>query len=808
MAIMLKDAQVSSDASVSSWIRTPYGVRLSENPANSFKNLLQMEKFIMAQDGEEQSGTVAEWMQVLESSNLGSGDMNKDGLADGDVFYSKQNYTDTRVGGNDAINPYWQFNIDDDIVPPSLIIPKAGISRGMGRVYNEVYDANQQILWISMGVPEYVNLVSFYRDAGDINAARAMNRGTLRGIAGKLIKLIFSATIWAITFPVTAPFWVNRWISRIQTERISKYYYFKPSMVLYYEMVNSMLSYLAVAMGLYPQWIVRRRDSTKVLHAQYAQMQGEADPQQSIMEVNTTVQSYRANSQAFSTNNNSNQSVSAAAEQTKQSETPQVDTTATDIVNETLNPTSTNGVQSNYTGYGSNGTTQLKDEGINGVADQQVLKDNYLDRLQKTPIKDSGIPELLHNGPDIFAIMNRRAMAFNQSRHKYTTRMLMDEMLSNSNQSVGNSHWTSPDIKYQTDKDGNVTVAQDPPDAEKTGAWTNTWNSLKANVFGAGDYVGFRVERGLNCSESVSNQTGPTGVAQKMNQYAQKQREAYENYGNSWIAKTLGKLVENPADFFSDAGKEIAGQLASTVGLGDIGAVLTQGNGFLDMPDVWKGSSFSRSYSFNIQLRARYGDPVSIFQSVYIPLIMLLAAAMPRSVGDSMYTSPFLIKAYCKGMFAVPCGIIESMSISRGKDEFGWSHDHLPTAIDVNLQIKDLTPTFFLSMQDIGLFDTFSRNDNMMEYLDTLSALGITERLYMWPKAMRKLTAALLTKRNTVFNSNYWGMRLGRNNVARLIAAVTPFANHEKSDMSYGNVTGSIFNGSDARVSSNQYIQN
>ena len=160
---------------------------------------------------------------------------------------------------------------------------------------------------------------------------------------------------------------------------------------------------------------------------------------------------------------------------------------------------------------------------------------------------------------------------------------------------------------------------------------------------------------------------------------------------------------------------------------------------------------------------------------------------MPRSVGDSMYTSPFLIKAYCKGMFSIPCGIIENMSITRGKDEFGWSNVNLPTSVDVSLSIKDLSPTFFLSMQDIGLFDTFSRNDNMMEYLDTLSALGITERLFTMPKAMRKLSAALLIKRNTIFNPNYWGMRFGRNNVVRLVAAVTPFANYEKSDLAANN---------------------
>ena len=803
MAVILRDAQVSNDARVPSWIRTPYGVRLSENPAKSFKNLLDMEKFVMAQDGDNE-GTVAEWMKVLEDSKNGPGDMNKDGLADGNVFYSKQNFTDTRVGGNDAINPYWQFNRDDDITPPSLLIKNHERDLcGMGRVYNEVYDANQQILWLSMGVPEYVNLVSFYRDAGNINAARAMNRGTLRGIAGTIIKLVFSATIWAITFPITAPFWVNRWMTRIQSERISKYYYFKPAMVLYYEMVNTMLSYLAVSMGLYPQVIMRRRDSTKVLHAQYAQMQGDPDPQQSMMTANEGAVSNGALESAIngtSSYGNMNQA------EAKKPETPPQPTPMTDAVIANVQDTPSNaGTRATYTGGMT--ATNNEDHGVNGVADTQVVKDEFTERLQKKPISDSGIPELLRDGPDIFAIMNRRARLFNLARFKYTTRMLMDEMMS-SNQLNGNSHWTTPDIKYKSDKDGNITAVADEPDAEKTGAWANTWSSLKANVFGAGDYVGFRVERGLNCTESISNSTGPTGVAQKMNSFAQQQREKYENYGNSWVAKTLGELQKGPGDAIKGIMQDLVANISSAIGLGDIGAVLTQGNGFLDMPDVWKGSTFSKSYSFNIQLRARYGDPVSIFQSVYIPLIMLLAAAMPRSVGDSMYTSPFLIKAYCKGMFAIPCGIIESMSISRGKDEFGWNYAHLPTAIDVNLQIKDLTPTFFLSMQDIGLFDTFTRNDNMMEYLDTLSALGITERLYFWPKAMRKLTAALLIKRNTIFNSNYWGMRIGRNNVARLIAAVTPFANHEKSDFQYGNISGNIFNRDNAATAGTRYIQN
>ncbi len=798
MGVLLNDAAVN-DTAASSWIRTPYGVCLSEDPVNSFTTFLEIEKFVMAQDGstDETSATVSEWMDILDDDNLGSSEMNRDGLADGNVFYSKPNYTDTRVGGNDAINPYWQFNRDDDIVPPLLAMSmiRGSNSDGMGRVYSEVYDSTQQLLWMSMGVTEYVNLVTFYKDSGNVNASRAMNKGTLRGIVGTVIKLVFSATVWAITFPITAPFWVHRWLTRVDTERVSKYCYFKPSMVIYYEMVNTMISYLAVSMGLYPQIITRRKDSSKVLDAEYAQMQGvtdstsAADATSDFQSYTTVGQTYADNITNIGTSEYTEGGTTAATEQaaaTVEDATVESLSDAYDISDSsssgTSNATSDSLNSDTYTGYVS--ATDTTGE------TQQLADDNAL-ALQAGDIADSGIPELLHNGPDIFTILNRRNLLFNANRYQITTRMLLNEMR-NEDQNTGTDHWTSPNVKYKVDADGNVVTMADEPDAATKGAWTNTWDSLKANAFCAGDYIGFRIERGVSTSESISNSTGATGIAQKLNDYASAQKDKYASTGNSWMAKTLADFQNGPMSVLKQAGLEIAGKLASGTGLGDMGAVLTTGNGFLDIPEVWKGSTFSRSYNFSIQLRARYGDPVSIYQSIYIPLCMLLAAGMPRSVGNNMYTSPFMIRAYCKGMFAIPFGIIDNLSITRGKDEFGWSNVMLPTAVDVSLSIKDLTPTFFLAMQDIGLFDTFSTNDNFIEYLDTLSALGITERICYWPKVMRKLSAALLIKRNTIFNSSYWGMRMGRTAVARAIGAITPFANYEKTDFE-SNLPGTTF---------------
>ena len=789
MCALLRDAPKYTQDVTTQWIKTPYGLKLADDPEKAFTTLMEQEKFVMAQDtNDDNKAYISQWIEEL-SSAAQQGVENRDNIGEGDLFYSKPNYTDTRVGGNDAINPYWQFNLDDDIVPPMLNLKKIeGINPTvgcMGRVYNEVYDSNQQILWLSMGVPEYANLISFYADAGNKNAAAAMNRGTLKGIIGTIINLVFKAAVTAITLPVLAPFWAAKWITRLASDRVTQYFYFRPAMVIYYELVNTMLSYLAVSMGLYPQVIVRRHDSTKVLTGQYAQMQFGIDP----TATNVNSDSYGVDPEQQAAMKNANSALQSSKANADSSTTPTEQPTAALSEETTANISELEASGINSTAAASSveflsGGTREDAGGEESYADN-----NWNDSLSQTigneiAKGDSGIPDLLKYGVDIFSIINRRAMLFKAQRVSISTRQLL-KMTMNSDQSMSDGkYFATPNDQYVVDKTNTVKKREEA--AEEKGGWSKFWDSFKANMFGAGDFVGFRIERGVSCSENVSNSTGQLGIAQKLNSYAAEQREKYNNYGNSWIAKTVGELATNGSEsFLKNLSIDLLGKAASAFGIGDIGAILTQGNGWIDIPEVWQGSSCDRSFTFNIQLNARYGDPVSIFQSIYIPMCLLLCAALPRAIGNSMYTSPFLVKAFCKGFFSIPCGLITSLSFTRGKDEFGWSVNMLPTSVSVSMTIKDLSPAFFLSMQDIGLFDTFTRNDKLMEYLDTLSALGIYERSFAFPKAARKLTAALLIKKNTLFNSNYWGMRLGKAPLTRALTYVLPFNNFEKSDAEF-----------------------
>lgn len=700
------------------WSRCPYGFRIPESPDLFFKNLLEQEKFAVEADlvSEDDKQRVNEWYRTLELANPNSVPMTD--LKSGDelpvhptqsdkggnlALYTMPNYSDTRVGGNDAINPYWQFNRDDDIVPRMLMIPgvvNGDTEYGMGRVYSERYDSNQQILWLCMGVAEFTDLVSFYFDAGDSDAAKTMTTGSLAGLGAKIVTTAIKGTIWAFTFPIVAPFWMFQWIKRADSTRITKYYWFSPSMTLYYEMVNTMLSYLAVGMGLYPTLLKKRMDSAKVLS---------------------------------------------------------VDTQSDNL--DVYNPV--------YDAWGD------------------------VSKGVKFSAKETGIPELLKDGPDIFVIMNRRVKLFNAHRANVTTRQLLAATRDLDQAKQLFSRYGDK-YDYVPNEEGDKSKGRWVPRSTKDeNAILNLYSTIKGTMFGGHNFVGFRIEKSNNASESVSNETGQTSIAQKLNSIAQQYREEYEDTMGGNVFMKLMKNI-NASDVTdgimktmkTEALRHVAG-LADVAGFGDVGTIITNGNGYFDIPDVWKGSSFSKNYSFTIDLNARYGDPVSIYQSIYIPMIMSLGTALPRSIGTSMYTSPFLVKAFCKGHFAIPCGIVTSWDATRGSTQHGWSMDRLPTQVSINFSIKDMTPAMFMGMEDIGFFDTMSRNETMHEYLDTLSALGVSERLFLFPQAIRKATAALLVTRNTIFSSTYWGVRMGNTGLAKATAYLAPFGNHEKSDITY-----------------------
>lgn len=732
MAVLLDAVGgVSGDDTAVVWLQTPYGIVINEDPQAAFKNIESYVKSILRNGDSDDSATqknITEWMSIAnhtDNKNAGYNTAqnvsmhNQDAsLVNGKPLYTAPNYTDTRVGGNDAINPYWQFNRDDDITPPMFSIGGGDDNRfysmrGMGRVYAETYDANQRVLWLQMGVPEFRNIATILMRSGDSAALQAMTQGSLASLGVKILRMVVKGALWFITFPITAPLFAMRWMTTFGTNDITKFYRFRPSMPLYFDMVNAMLAYLAVSMGIYPQYMVQKGD-TRNSHSKLKNQYSMAD---------TTEHSIDATGKAKT--------------------------------------------------------------------------------ITETDIQNSSIPEILKNGPDIYIMLNRRAILFQDALKHVSTRDLLANQQSNPKTKGGAKETAhiDPNDPHGHSKKGNTYFHMLESEKGKVkgarrsetrkydkNALERAFGALKSTMYGTFDFVGFKVEKGVSTSESISSSTTTSPLFEKLNEKAREKQSENNSSGNSYGMKKIMKLISSRGDakgVLKDIGIDALAKMGDALGITAAASIINSGNGFFEVPEMWQDSKFSKSQSFTVNLRSRYGDPVSIYQSIYVPLMMLFAAACPRSVGDNMYTQPFLVKAYCKGMFSVACGIIDSLTITRGKDEFGWNNQLLPTAVDVQVSIKDLSPVMFLAMQDIGFFDTFSRNESMLEYLDTLSALTIRDRMYELPRAARKFSAAVLIKKNTIFSPEWWGVKAGSTGPGNLFSNMNPWmpVAHEQSDM-------------------------
>lgn len=646
------------------WVKSTFAVSLGEE----FETYQEKIAYSLA---DEQFGNVSEPKLQDEINDL----LNNTRPGQGSpipVYYTRRKSRDTSLGGNDAINPFYAFNEDDDPFYESL---KSEFGpTGLGRSYSEMYDDTQQILYMTFGIPYYNTITSFYGSAIKATQADLMNKGAPKN-DDDLLDLIGSSVRLFVQIPAIPIVFLRNVFGGDNKTPITKYYDLQNTMPLYYRVVNSILVELAINVGMSNDGYVFARE-------------GSSD--------------------------------------TSPTGSPISDQTQSEL---------------------------FEDSGKS--------------------VGDNALPEIFKKwGFDIYRIMARK--------HFFETGVSPDSSeLTSTDEALRES--------FQDMRNGTVPSSDLEQDSGRT-FLGSVINQFKGTTYDAQLYVGFKIEKSGGSSESFSNTTGESQVSQAVNSKIQGIRSTKFSamYGNvtdqDSIIGDLAKGVKNTVS-------TVGGRFVDATGLEGAASIAT-GQGYVDIPDVWTGSSFDRSYSFTIQLRAPYGDTVSIMSSIYTPLALLLAAALPRAIGDSAYTSPFLCRAYSRGLFSIPLGIIDNMTITRGENEHGWTYNRLPTAVDVSFTIKDLSPNMYLFItQNSGqsalsegfsalkdeLFGPDIDTSAFKEYLLTLSGMGLAERTLWYENSKRQALRMLGILNTTYLNSYYWGYEMGANTaLGRFTNAVTP----------------------------------
>ncbi len=590
-------------------------------------------------------------------------DVGDDGTSAVPVYFTKRKCRTAFLGGNDAINPLAGYCRNDDIAHPFTTVD--GSSLGMGRVYSEEIDDKQQILYVSCGIPDYNNLGGFYKDAFNATLGRIMNSGPGSGDSkfSDIGELVGSTAVTFMALPVMPLVLLVRILQGIDKVRITKYFDFTSQMPVYYRMVNSILTHLAVNMGL-------------------------------------------ANDANFVTDRNK------------------------------------------------------ANAGVATGSNTQPLITR--DALYRNSIAGSDNPNL----PTVFAWAGFDM--FRISMYKY----LLEGKVN-----VANMGSTDQALEEMFGKQSPVSSVIET--AEKYYS-ENFASAFKATLYDAQLFLGIRVSNSTGSSETISNTFGMSELANTLNSKLSSARSINFMSGGKGdgLIDTYNSIMSALTGFWKGA--------SDTIKLEGIGAAII-GAGQIDIPEVWQGSTFSKSYDFNMELNALYGDPVSIMQDLYVPLACVLAMACPRATGAASFTTPFLIRAYCKGMFAVPMGAIDNVTITRGADTYGWNMQRLPLQIKISFTIRDLSPAMYPAIASTSVLDTlsnfnpmdliFGQNSNFQEYLLTLSGMGLYERLSWYEGIKRRISYAIQVGWVNWLSPFALGTTAGRMLPARVLSTFLPSTN-------------------------------
>lgn len=318
---------------------------------------------------------------------------------------------------------------------------------------------------------------------------------------------------------------------------------------------------------------------------------------------------------------------------------------------------------------------------------------------------------------------------------------------------------------------------------------------MEAELNDGGAFAGFRVNATGAVGESFSNSVTESEIANKINSMSSSSRStkfdlAGGNLGDGPIAGAVKSIL-------GAAGDVVAGAADS---LGVSGLAALAGAAFVDIPKHWESSTASLPRAqYTINLVSPYGNPMSQLMNIHIPLCMLLAAALPISTGKQSYTSPFICEIYDKGRCQIRLGIVDSLSITRGTGNLGFTNEGHVMAVDVSFSVLDLSSVMHMPIsQGINMAatlvgatagaaaggllgaglgaaavtlaaPTFDDDTVYSDYMALLGGMGLADQIYSWRKYKLNLTRQM-TNWNSWFSSSHFASWLGNTPPARLLS--------------------------------------
>lgn len=283
--------------------------------------------------------------------------------------------------------------------------------------------------------------------------------------------------------------------------------------------------------------------------------------------------------------------------------------------------------------------------------------------------------------------------------------------------------------------------------SDKEGEETLEDNNL-ANTYTTRNYIQFYIDpTATDATDSFSNTTNPS----KLRDIFESQQSTIKEM--AFIANTSGMDVSDFGDAVGDAIDEAMSSFSGGSGLkGILGRVAQAAGNVIKgeniiLPDVYQYSTReSSSKSFKINLYSPYGNPLSIYLNILVPIGFLMCLTAPANKSANSYEAPPLVKVFYDGVYSCSLGIVSSLQIVR--DNADWTADGLPTSASVSMEIKDLYSSLSVNSasEDVNLF---MHNSSLIEFLLTQCGLSMISYNFDMKARLRWNTVANLAGSTT-----------------------------------------------------------
>lgn len=245
------------------------------------------------------------------------------------------------------------------------------------------------------------------------------------------------------------------------------------------------------------------------------------------------------------------------------------------------------------------------------------------------------------------------------------------------------------------------------------------------------DFVQFYIDPDGISNDDMGNSSSESmlkgifdGMSGKTREFAWMLRnsQAFGNLSDTLVSgnEELGQIVTEALTGSSVGISSLTSALSRVINLS---SNVVMGENVI-IPNIYGNSTYNKSgFSATIHLKAPYGNVLSYYLDVYVPLMHLIALTIPRQSTPNTYSSPFLSKSFVEGSWTCNLGLVSGLSISKSNES--RSVNGLPSEVDVTIQFEDLYST--LTMNPTSEPMQFAKNPSLVEYLATNCGMSLTK---------------------------------------------------------------------------------